>query len=236
MDSLYIDTANLPESEREPAHAITVNYLSLQACVDNLAAAVDLFDHCLSLWMPSGPTERLLERRDHNMKLGRWHSMAARGGAIAIYEFYQITQAIGSLLSQCPTLSPMIDKTARKEAGRLFEKSFPEFASVRLFAAHGQEMVNTPAKAKEHATSGGVTIDGIVIDAGQVLISGTLINRKYVSTHKGKTVSYDLTPETVQKLADVLNAHYRALAPIGTTTGGLPHSLTPQRSTPPQSN
>lgn len=201
----------LPEDEREKGMAIRGNLSALEFCVANLRAAEALITEALGRCGPfSGvvddpTTPEARARRANNRLMGQWMRIAARSGALSIYEFHMVAAAIDQLASECPTLDSWIDKDARKAASSFFKEFFPDFAAVRLFAAHGSEMLDKPNKLKKHSISFG---------SNSEITLGDLLGRKSINTFNGKVVSYELTPQTVNNLEQVLIQRWKSVEPF----------------------
>jgi hypothetical protein len=204
----------LPIKEQVSAAAINSNLFSLRGCVSDFKAAVHLFDTAISNRIARSVSNEQSWRdgtaeknNQHNSLMMAWTRIAAKSGSLSIYEFHRLEQAIDKLVKRCPTLESMIDKDARRHGSRLFDENFPDFANVRLFAAHGREMTDNPEKFAKHSISAHNS-GRISIDAQNTSIQDVLVGRTYTNTSNGKVVSYDISMETLTKLQEVLERRF----------------------------
>lgn len=207
-------TNALPEAEQNDGKAIAQNLDALRRCVEEFGSALEIFDHAEII--PPEPIRENVGDEDYPalkadfkarfLSLVRWQLLAARSGALSIYEFHRIEQAIDLLVSRCPTIKSQIDKNARSEAAKIFAESFPHFADVRVAAAHGHELNATPEKADRNCMAT-TRVPGLVNGdtESQVLISDAMLGRKYINTLSGKIVSYELSKRNHTNLELVLS-------------------------------
>lgn len=209
----------LPEAEREAATFIERNIGNLESFVQDFESSNRLFDHCESLKIPV-PTRRedvmsgLRARADANLLLARWKGMAARNGALTLYDFFQTQRSTDTLASRCPTLSKHFDRERQGQSNKAFVAAFRDFGAVRQGAAHRGEHAATPEEFARNVGDDSLVVDGIkILQTGSLFISGTLFNRHYHFTVKGKHVSYELSAKSVSALKEVLELLKSALAP-----------------------
>jgi len=233
-----ISTVALPEDEQENAQAITSNLQAMALIVERLADTLKLFDFSSANRIPlpkdlsTYTDEARFERNAHNDTLHNWQLIAARSGAIYIYEFHRVEQAMDMLLKTCPALDAMINKEARKRASQIFHKRFKNFADLRLFAAHGSEMVDSPKKRKSHATT--KSIPGLVqLENSSVVVTDALMGRRYSSTIKGEFIGYELSIETLNTLISVFNERVAMLKPAEEITSKMIFERMRQKQQPP---
>lgn len=239
-DALIFNVEMLPEEERETAYAVRSNLSSMDMIVTQFESALKLFDFAESEFVRLADAGELsleddLARVEHNRLMASWNMIAARFGAITIYELYQLFQTIDTLTAACPTVAGMIDTEARKRAARMFAASFPDFAPTRNFAAHGSEMTAHPDDAKRH-TATELDIPEILMGEGSsALISGCLFGRKFSSTYNGRVVSYELSQDTLAVLREIVRERVATFEPVSRITHerGREEWLR-KRSRPPQ--
>lgn len=209
----------IPEVEREAVSSIGVNLSGLRACVQEFDSALHLHRHAASLWQPLPDTQgidnprkisALLDKRDaHNQSLTHWYMFAARAGAISIYSFQRIRQAIDIQIKQAPTVEALLDYDARRAANRLFDATFPNFGDVRIAAAHPGELFRFPEnvlKAGVHTSE----IEGIVMEpgSGALAIGEALNGSRYTTTVNGTVASYELSNTVRDTFLKVLTLFY----------------------------
>ncbi|HEY8066660.1 MAG TPA: hypothetical protein VIF40_18325 [Methylosinus sp.] len=204
MFSLLLD--HLPESERDEAFALQRNVASLTGIYDSFEAAVTLFEDC------SGPPPRLdgdesrIDMKKHNLHKN-WRFIAAKSGAMSIYEFYQIIHSINKSIKKCPTLAPLVDINERKKSAKLFDDAFPKFGGIRNSLAHGAEATSDNEKILRHALmpfGGELTI----------LMNSAIIGNEFCITVDGTILGYLVSRESVDKLKAALDALLKALQPL----------------------
>jgi hypothetical protein len=221
----------LPEAERANAQAINLNLHALKRCVNTFEAALKLFD--FSAPTPDRPDRHSMPHEvyqiaqkdwmDRIQLATEWMRIAAKSGAMSIYEFHRIEQAIDNMIARCPTIEAAIDKNARKNASRLFADAFPNFADIRGIAAHGWENSATPEKVLKNALK----------DFGSVLISEGLHGRDYVNSFEGKMISYSVSQDTLDRLSAVLAQRYLTFEGIAQTTAAQIFGQPRQTASPP---
>ncbi|HEY8066011.1 MAG TPA: hypothetical protein VIF40_14980 [Methylosinus sp.] len=203
MFSLHFD--GLPQSERDEALSLQRNVASLSSVCDSFAAAVELFEHCSNPSLQSQANPNRIDVGKFNLHKN-WRLIAARSGAISIYEFYQITQGINASIPKCPTLEPYVDAVARKKSASIFAESFPRFADLRHFAAHGAEMTNNHQKAMQHALK--------PFGSTFVIMNCSIIENQFSITSNGVVLGYSVNKESANKLKAALDAYLEALRPL----------------------
>jgi len=167
------------------------------------------------------------------MMLSKWQQMAARIGAITIYEFYQICQGIDKMVTTCPTLDALVDKTARKDASKLFNEKFPNFADTRHFAAHGVEMTRFRNDIDRNSTLDPLFIGSTkLVNNGRMSIYGCLFNIEYINTHNGKIIKYVISQETFVDLVQVTKLRNVMFASVETATWEMEAEIIRQRREP----
>ena len=209
----------LPEAERDNAWAISGTLSTLSSLVFQFRTALQLLDFSKANRKPLVGLgecfwgEDFQERADHNEVMAQWSMMAARSGSIYIYEFHQSVKAVDNQLAKCPSLRALINREARKRANALFDSSFPDFAKVRHFAAHGSEMTSYPDDIARHSSSDIDRPEIVMSNGHSVTINGSLMDRTYASTYEGRLVSYDLSDESANKLDEILTERFRMFEP-----------------------
>lgn len=203
--------SELPADELDTWLFIESNLHNLDRFAGELEDAVEIADFCdaetARLGQPIGEGwKRKAERR---MQLSRWMSVAARSGAISIYNFAQTKAAIHELSNKSPTIAAGLDKDAQREAGRILDASFPNFARVRHSAGHAGEMAAKPEELKWNALKIGETT---------VFLNCNLAGRQFVSSVDGQEVSYNLTSDSVAQLRAVSEAMKRVFRPLAEAT------------------
>ena len=218
----WILTTVFPECEQEAARHVADNLSALDQCVEELAAANALFDHCE--WNSSDPPdggsrslEEMQSRHKHNSLLMRWSFIAARIGAMTIHDFYRISQLTSGLRPQCPSLFEHVDNTTWGEANSLFQRSFKDFGALRQNAAHGERYATPDRTARAYSDEPLIASSGHTVASGLSVRNG-LINRTYTTALDGRYVSYNLDQATVDALRRVADLIFEAFRPVERAT------------------
>lgn len=190
----------LPEDEHEAAEALSGALKQLELTTAEFISAVALFDATRHL-------ARDEKDRDRREIVSKWPLIAARTGALCLFDFYECTEAINYNLNRCPTLMRLMDKSEKKEGRNLFKKSFPNYDGTRHAAAHPGEIHSTPEKKALNSVR--VTdIPHLVLSDGPsdntVAMSGSLFKDQYSLTYRGKLVGYAVNAESASALEQVL--------------------------------
>jgi len=204
---LYIDHNSLPEEERKASRVVEENLRALLDLVEDFRSTLDLFNHVNTLEPdPAAPHRR-----------GRWSEIAGRNGALVVYGFWQVMEAINAL--KAPTLWQRADVQERRTGDSLFTARFPQIAAIRISAAHPGELSATPQERKKHglneavenqmisvAANSGTFIESMMVVAGKKMT--------YSSSVKGKLVSYELSEESAQALEQIVGQYLVAFMPL----------------------
>lgn len=205
MDVPQIFVHALPSKEQRGAASIQTNLHLLSSILDAFDAAVALFDHCTGLFRNTGYVSP-------DKLLSEWRLIAARSGAISIYEFYQIGQVIDELIAQCPTVNMYIDRRLLNAANRIFGSKFPDFTGVRYFTAQScnkKELLTIDRYANK------------IPNGVPSLISGSLFGDKYTNRVGGRVIVYYVNKVTVSSLNLALDERLHAFAPLENITREL---------------
>ncbi len=180
-----IDQISIPSDEQDAAHFLQMHLLFLASISQSFSANLALFEFSKNE-PPTNPQRQ-------------WGLIAARDGAIQIYNFGCCLQSINSLLASCSTVEKAVDVSKLRDASTQFRDAFPRYEAVRHVVGHAVEFVASMAKFKAHASRGykspQVQIPGVLFSGGDIEGSS------FIATYKGKVVSYDLTVTTRDVLA-----------------------------------
>lgn len=222
----HIHTHGFPEKEREAVDHVSYNLRTLEEAAWEVTAAIELFD-IISCFKYAD--------NENSKKIGRqFPRIPARVCTLAIYDFYQATQAINLLMNvDCPSLKPLIDSEIKNQAQSKFEADFPDFAKVRNAAAHQAEIHSTPSKRRQNsARSETMANSGLIrsIDGSGPLIGATVVasgniwgaNSSYGFTIDGKYVAVDMIRETSKNIRDVLALWIKATANLERDSAAMP--------------
>lgn len=213
----------LPKEEDEAARQLLDILCHLTNYVKEFQAALKLFDFA-EFEIDSVSTQKdtqlqlsIMINQEHNNKiqlLMQWQLIAARDGAITIFNFGKTLEAANKILfKSCPTWSNIIVKSEIKSASKLWKINFPDFIGIRDTVAHAAEFFQS--ERQKHTFSGKVDhnflgADGFV----DLFMSCNLIGRKFSSTDNGNIVSYELSSKTADLLSLVAQTFFDAFKPV----------------------
>ena len=186
-------TRALPFVEQESCNSINGRLAELAGYVEDFAAALELYEVSTKavghLMVPFDGTED--ETRARNIKR-RWRFIAAKDGAMTIYHFGETIDAVRGGLGNCKTLRAMVNTDKLKEADKHFDKAFPNYVKLRHSVAHQAIVAKAPYMAMSRS-------DG----TGQTIITGTLIDRRFISVWNGHRVEYEISEPSLSELATI---------------------------------
>src|SRR5262245_16361829 len=139
--------------------------------------------------------------RDNQTLQEKWVQIAARDGAITIFNFGKSYEAVRASLKTCPALIPFVDETKLEAAGKKLRERFPRFEAVRHTVAHAAEFHRNENQMKAHAYAAGPT---------SLFISGMLDGRTFSGTYENEIFSYEVSKETLVALIEVVRLTYTA--------------------------
>lgn len=192
----------LPEGERDAAEALGGVLKQLEATTAEFISAIVLFNETRHL-------ARDEKNQDRREIVSRWPFIAARTGALCLYDFYQSTQAINqTLLHRCPSIKERVDMEEKKKGQSLLTNFFPTHGAIRTAAAHPGEINSTPDKSAANQVVASA-IPHLVRNDGpedvKINITNSLIGDQYTCTFEGKLVGYGVNEGSAKALEAVLN-------------------------------
>lgn len=207
------DFADIPHDEREATNDVQKGLHRLGMLVGEMRSAYELAEHTKSL-MENPPAEfdgveGISRRGGLWRKYGAWENMANKIGSLTIYDFYKVMRTTDTAYRQSPWLTGIVNQDLLKESNIMFDKGFPNWATLRNAAGHSGEHVVTAQDFKRDAAHDGVNFQGIVLN-GAIAISGSLFNGHYTFTVEGKVVSYCLNQNTVEMLNAITRKRWSA--------------------------
>jgi ribosomal protein L37AE/L43A len=200
-----IDGDHIPNNEREAVRQLYGLLFLLGWYEQQFRHALALFDLC--------ETERTSVPKD--ITLHGWKTMAARDGALAIYNFGQALAAISPRLHKCQTISARVDHPAVRLARKAFRAALPSYDAVRHAVSHASDFNATIEKRDEHSimppwkySRANVTHE--IIGAQPVRMTEQLIERAYCVSYAGGVHYYEVTSQTLNVLSKARERVYAA--------------------------
>lgn len=198
-----IPVDSLPEDEKGYAEAINGLLQNLTTYTKDFEAALSLLyqAHKWSKEEMERTRATTLPDRSLSDSLRDWMMLAARDGAMTVWHFGQSKNWINKNLYKCPTLVPKVPTVLLGEGHDLFKQAFPHWENLRHAVAHHAELLKNPAARKKTMITTGYDGPGITIPGGGELYLGRmLMGHRFMNTHEGKVVHYDLSPESLDAL------------------------------------
>ncbi|WP_340667954.1 hypothetical protein [Bradyrhizobium ottawaense] len=203
----------IPESERRNADIIRMNIAQLHTRATDFWTGKALFD---SLNRQRGLTYQL------------WQVVSARDCMMSIYHFGRTIEGIDLSLGQCRSLRGIIDATAKRDARKRFEKSFPSYIKIRHALAHSAERTHTEANTKRHSKKGPIDRAGLgpegmakvfgpatmAAAAGIEIMMDGLLGHRFTTTWEGEVVECDINDASGKILDEIVDAFWGAFSPV----------------------
>ena len=183
---LYV--SSLPEAERDAADVIVFWLYDMDSYHQDLIAAVELYEHCLTLMPVLTPS--------------RWPAIPIRDGALSIYHFGMSMAGIRRTLSRCPTLYDLVDIDKLREADRVFRAAFPRIKLLRHAISHAAEETRKLLKQ--------------VHPSGVVVISSVVGNR-FETTKDKIRIGYEISMKSAETINEIKEIFYSAFRTAETT-------------------
>lgn len=223
MDVPYFYPMDMSEEMTRDANAIYRNLHNLHSQPDLLRSALMLY-HTSANTITQKNGIKSAKEMAPLLAVRHWTIFAQRVGAMIIYDYQQLAQAIDILMKKVPDWDARIDKEALKAANKLFDATFPNFAKVRTGAAHAARMTNFPKNTKQNAIEEyDSEIPAISGKVKGLTIIGSSLNGEYTHTIDGKIVSYRLNEDTVRALEEITDLRMKSVAPLEQSQGFAPH-------------
>lgn len=215
----------MPPTEREAASQVNDGLMLASAHIRRFKANLALFDESearrtqakedfaeLIKTKAAGPHEQYREQHlarasDAMQLLHEWKQIAARDGAIAIFEFGKTIELTLEETKKCPSLSSIVTMPALSD---VLGPTLLDYWSVRNSSVHASENIFA---AEKHAATGTHVIPGTLNDDHQhaQYFGGMISNRTIAASVRRKVCSFDLSQEMVD---DLLVVQKRFFAPF----------------------
>lgn len=202
--------------------AFNEEYRPTIRCIDNqltdvgiyqlaFADALALFDWCVE--NRHSQLEHIDRPDEAHRQLLAWEFIAARAGALTIWDFGHNIHQIAMNLRKCKMLNDLVSNRDLDTVAKMFAKAFPNAEHIRNASAHPADLMWNPHFQKVNSFDGPLEVNGRAIIAGdpvQTHFSG-IVDSTVVVTIYGKAVSYDLTSQSLKKLDEIRVALFSAL-------------------------
>ncbi|MET4345505.1 hypothetical protein [Bradyrhizobium sp. RT9a] len=232
----HFDLEKIPYEDREAARTIWTNVSALSSYGQEFGAAIQLFEfalgHAQELWAmrppqpPAGLTiEEVIEHHEKReavlneimprFKLfQQWQSMAARDGAVIIFNVIKAMDGTKSSAFACPSLRALVDRKAFAESERIMEARFPDYMSIRHAVAHAGEFLTREKERQKHSVTAGIDDGMFKIPAGAELFVGPSLNgREFMVTASGELLRYEVSQESFEHVKNAILTFRTAFHP-----------------------
>lgn len=143
-----------------------------------------------------------------------WMFIAGRDGAMTIFHLVTALGVIEERLNDCPTIAAAIDRVELKNNARKFRRKFRDWEGARHAVGHNADLRSTPQRKRKHSMVGGVSKLVRVSPNVTLIVDGCFVDDLFVSTHNGKEVSYSLSRESLEAIAELVLAVRALFMPI----------------------
>jgi hypothetical protein len=181
----------LSEKEYDATQYLGAVVFSLRYFVEGFAAALELYKFSRS-WPVNISTQTIL----------KWRWFALDAGAMEIWHLRESLNLVPRKIGPCATVAKYVDRDAMQRGIDLFdEQHFPDFRKIRDGIAH--------APTISLSRDGGYMLDDGSIASGRITDE-----HRYEVINKGKRYHFDMTDETLRKVAEVVTTYWAAFAPV----------------------
>lgn len=194
-EHFFFDDERIAPDDEMTAREIHHSMSSAVSYGEEFGAAVQLFDFSHAMQrqfkMPVAPREftdwvdfdehsRLRKEAQEQADVySRWLFIAARDGAITLYNLGRTMEGARAALKNCASLNQLIDHDALSKATKMFRQRFPRFEALRHMVAHDAEFSQTQKAREDHAAAAPIESDFLV--AGPRHIRRPLSERQRVA-------------------------------------------------------
>jgi hypothetical protein len=209
----------IPQDEARGAHHIERLLSDFTSYERRFEAAIALLQHSYRLSAQKNDTTTDLEARiRRDIIILEWSSIAADGGAMALYHISKLLEAIAELLGNrpkgvCPSLRSMIDYQEFKRLRKAFGTEFPNVDLIRHSVAHAAEIMSSPAKHDQNAFDGSVSGPGFKIGDSRGIVLNGIFGDHVVRTIGKKVLTYELNAKSLAIITKTRLAIWSVFAP-----------------------
>jgi hypothetical protein len=226
----FLDDDKIATDDLDLARDIHSRLRSIVSYGDEFGQAVHLFDfaRAQSLTLndqmntaaniaPDQSRENLFEAMERRQALraeldprervfGGWKFIAARQGAISLFNLGMAMQKIRADLKSCPSLNLIVKQERLVGALQKYRGRFPRFEGVRHVVAHDAEFFAPQDERFKHALREPIK-RGSFIEAGAGLPLGQNLNGdEFLCSFEGKLVSYQINAESFEYVKTAIMA------------------------------
>ncbi|MFN0043496.1 MAG: hypothetical protein ACKVSF_09840 [Alphaproteobacteria bacterium] len=198
-----INRSRIPAEQMPTFRHIVQLLANLNLYEQNLLLAVYLYEYSQSAsWELRDDFTRL---ESVTWTTGGWQLMAARDGALTIYHFGRAIEGLRDSFRGCPALRDQVDHNTIRQGYSEFKSAFPHFIEIRAAVAHVADFSQTTEKKARHSIKGLFSAKRFSSSdpAGITWLPGNMNDHTFAVTLNGEPYTYDLIPESVDKLRKI---------------------------------
>ncbi|MEJ6783552.1 hypothetical protein [Aminobacter sp. Piv2-1] len=133
---------------------------------------------------------------------------------MTIYHIGKTFELTHAALKRTPTLAAAILKENLSAAAKEYRTSFPTFEKIRHAVSHSSELFRDSENIAKNAFSGDYDDGHIRIEnSSNVVVSNSLMGRKYTNTIDGKIISYEISEATKAIVYQCVNTFLSGFKP-----------------------
>lgn len=200
-----IQIASLVPPEAKNARALQSALSELDTYILWFESALTLSNHCDDLIQAWFKQDQAPNQFGPNSMIGtasNWKIIAQENGALQIYHFRQVIEAILLNLNNCPSLAPKVDAARFRLIRRRYNAKFQLHEEMRDAIGHAAELTATPQDWERNAvSSGSYSPPGTeTLGGGRTVARRVSIRSWYSTTKDGKMPTYSLSAATLDDL------------------------------------
>jgi hypothetical protein len=198
------------DADSDDARDLASALLGLEQITKDFRLAVDLFAYsALEIEKAKhkrGPLNSLDPNKNQAWKeqsavFYGWQHIAARDGAVQIYNVGRMIEMIKGRLKKLPEIRIYVDSDKLGRTVGLFRSCFPNYELIRHASAHSHYEIVMENGSRSHAPEE-TDIPGVARGRG-LFITNTLSGNRYIVTKDKKVAWYEISYATYEKLESV---------------------------------
>lgn len=204
-------SVGIPDSDRNAVRVLGNNITHLQRYIEASEHDLELFEFSRQ------KQNELLTHHSvaESSKYSQWMRAAAHDICMNIYHFAKIRQEIPGNIRSIGSFKGLVDESLLKIAGRQFETLFADYAFHRKGVAHAGDFAKSLARVSENSSRNGIDNGFMKVNKGvNIYISSGLMGNNFVQTVEGKTVSLEISSQTISNLYECFESLMFVLADV----------------------
>lgn len=182
----------LPEDEHNHARFVDILLHDLGRRCADFEAALKLFDQ--SIVFLENAQNHVHYPEEYRLQW-HWRGFAAREAVSTIYRVDEDLEYANKNLNKCPTLCALVNHDKKREAGKLFRKSFPGVDRIRHGVQHFAKLYGTPESFAQHVS-------------GEVNYYNHIDGRTIKTMFEGRDASLEFNEDALSKLRGVRDLYW----------------------------